>query len=547
MATVSKHKKVRIMKQKLKLFRANEPLKSVLMWGINYSFSALNHVKQRALLLKDDFKAYMKVKVNNHHFNKENMPSRFKFKEYCPMVFKSLRDRFGVDKMDYWDSFTRHQPLWDSTRGKSGSKFLVTYNRQFVAKTISSEEVEQMHQMLEEYYSYIVKGHGQTLLPQFLGLYRLTVNDQESYILVMRNVFSPRLAIHKKYDLKNILYSSHHVKRSVNIHSFVAHGSTQLSSSKININNAVTVLEKEHKRRLRIKKHSFQSTTGSKPLPTLKDADFLTDLCKMHIGEESKKKMLSTLECDIQFLQENNLIDYSLLIGVHDPGIALASSLEDAGDDGEGTGGAGVGGCVGAGVGGGGGGSNSGVLEPNSRGFDDRMVSAGDGLGSLSSQWQCGRLSMARSSIVLGLSSSAAVEAASCGVGGVGVGFGTGNASTGDDDDEEEDGISIPENNAQLPTSELTPPDSPPGAECLPQLFSGELHPTLEHYGIKSSIDSPHPLIYFVAIIDILTRYGMRKRTAQTYKTVKHGADGGSVKPEFYGRRLLEFVEQCID
>ncbi|CAH8524445.1 unnamed protein product [Schistosoma margrebowiei] len=525
MATVSKHKKVRIMKQKLKLFRANEPLKSVLMWGINYSFSALNHVKQRALLLKDDFKAYMKVKVNNHHFNKENMPSRFKFKEYCPMVFKSLRDRFGVDKMDYWDSFTRHQPLWDSTRGKSGSKFLVTYNRQFVAKTISSEEVEQMHQMLEEYYSYIVKGHGQTLLPQFLGLYRLTVNDQESYILVMRNVFSPRLAIHKKYDLKNILYSSHHVKRSVSIHSFVAHGSTELSSSKINIDNPVTVLDKERKRRLRIKKHSFQSTTGSKPLPTLKDADFLTDLCKMHIGEESKKKMLSTLECDIQFLQENNLIDYSLLIGVHNPEIALANSIEDAGDDGEGTGGGG-----------------GGVLEPNSRGFDDRMVSAGDGLGTLSSQWQCGRLSMARSSIVLGLSSSAAAEAASCGVGVV-----TGNASTGDDDDEEEDGISIPENNTQVPTSELTPPDSPPGAECLPQLFSGELHPTLEHYGIKSSIDSPHPLIYFVAIIDILTRYGMRKRTAQTYKTVKHGADGGSVKPEFYGRRLFEFVEQCID
>ncbi|THD19875.1 Phosphatidylinositol 5-phosphate 4-kinase type-2 beta, partial [Fasciola hepatica] len=44
--------------------------------------------------------------------------------------------------------------------------------------------------------------HGQTLLPQYLGLYRLTVNDQETYILVMRNVFSPRLTVHKKYDLK---------------------------------------------------------------------------------------------------------------------------------------------------------------------------------------------------------------------------------------------------------------------------------------------------------------------------------------------------------
>ncbi|CAH8504476.1 unnamed protein product [Heterobilharzia americana] len=479
MDTVSKHKKVRIVKQKLKLFRANEPLKSVLMWGINYSFSALNHVKPRALLLKDDFKAHIKVKVNNHFFNKENMPSRFKFKEYCPMVFKSLRDRFGVKKMDYWDSFTRYQPLWDSTRGKSGSKFLVTYNRQFVAKTISSEEVEQMHHMLEEYYSYIVKGHGQTLLPQYLGLYRLTVNDQETYILVMRNVFSPRLAIHKKYDLKNIVFSSHRPKRS---------GSA--------VDREANEKEK------------------SKPLPTLKDADFLTDICKIHIGEEAKKKLLSILEGDIQFLQENNLIDYSLLIGLHDPEIALANSTENDADDADGTGG--------------------GALEA-SRVFEDKIVSSGDGLGTLVSQGQYNYPCMTRSSIVFGLGSSA--------TGGVG----TGNVSTGDDDDEEEEGYLIPESNPQISANDLTPPDSPPRAICLPQVFSGDLHPSLECYGIKSQTDCSHPLIYFVAIIDILTRYGMRKRTAQTYKTVKHGTDATSVKPEFYGRRLLDFVEQCVD
>lgn len=33
-------------------------------------------------------------------------------------------------------------------------------------------------------------------------MYRLTVNDAETYMVVMRNVFSPRLTIHKKYDLK---------------------------------------------------------------------------------------------------------------------------------------------------------------------------------------------------------------------------------------------------------------------------------------------------------------------------------------------------------
>ncbi|CAH8839910.1 unnamed protein product [Trichobilharzia szidati] len=454
MATISKHKKVRMVKQKLKLFRANEPLKSVLMWGINYSFSTLNHVKPRALLLKDDFKAHMKVKVNNHYFNKENMPSRFKFKEYCPMVFKSLRDRFGVKKLDYWDAFTRYQPLWDSTRGKSGSKFLVTYNRQFVAKTISSEEVEQMHHMLEEYYSYIVKGHGQTLLPQYLGLYRLTVNDQETYILVMRNVFSPRLAIHKKYDLKNIVFPSHQPKRSVSVHSFIPHGSSQLSSSEDHPDKPVLAIFKEHRRYPRIKKYSVQNTTGSKPLPTLKDADFLTDICKIHIGEEAKKKLLSTLESDILFLQENNLIDYSLLIGVHDPEIALTTSHENDGDDVEGTG--------------------DSVLDAN-RAFEDKVVSAGDGLGTLVSHGQYNHPSTTRSSIAFGLASS--------GTGGVG----TGNVSTGDDDDDEEEGVLIPDSNAQVPPNDLTPPDSPPGAICLPQLFSGDLHPSLECYGIKGS------------------------------------------------------------
>ena len=49
---------------------------------------------------------------------------------------------------------------------------------------------------------YIVERHAETLLPQYLGMYRVTVNDAETYLVVMKNVFSPRLNIHKKYDLK---------------------------------------------------------------------------------------------------------------------------------------------------------------------------------------------------------------------------------------------------------------------------------------------------------------------------------------------------------
>ena len=43
---------------------------------------------------------------------------------------------------------------------------------------------------------------GKSLLPQYLGMYRLTVDNVETYMVVMRNIFSNHLKIHRKYDLK---------------------------------------------------------------------------------------------------------------------------------------------------------------------------------------------------------------------------------------------------------------------------------------------------------------------------------------------------------
>lgn len=51
-------------------------------------------------------------------------------------------------------------------------------------------------------FQFIVECHGNTLLPQFLGMYRLTVDGVETYMVVTRNVFSHRLTVHRKYDLK---------------------------------------------------------------------------------------------------------------------------------------------------------------------------------------------------------------------------------------------------------------------------------------------------------------------------------------------------------
>ncbi|XP_068120412.1 phosphatidylinositol 5-phosphate 4-kinase type-2 beta [Hyperolius riggenbachi] len=280
-ASKTKTKKKHFVCQKVKLFRASEPLLSVLMWGVNHTINELSNVPVPVMLMPDDFKAYSKIKVDNHLFNKENLPSRFKFKEYCPMVFRNLRERFGIDDQDYQNSLTRSAPVNSENQGRFGSRFLTTFDRRFVIKTISSEDVAEMHNILKKYHQFIVECHGNTLLPQFLGMYRLTVDGVETYMVVTRNVFSHRLGVHRKYDLK---------------------GSTVCREAS----------DKEK----------------AKDLPTLKDNDFLNEGQKLHVGEENKKMFLEKLKRDVEFLSVLKIMDYSLLVGLHDVDRAEQEEME---------------------------------------------------------------------------------------------------------------------------------------------------------------------------------------------------------------------------
>uniref|UniRef100_A0AAQ5X5G3 1-phosphatidylinositol-5-phosphate 4-kinase n=1 Tax=Amphiprion ocellaris TaxID=80972 RepID=A0AAQ5X5G3_AMPOC len=270
-ASKTKTKKKHFIGQKVKLFRASEPILSVLMWGVNHTINELSNVPVPVMLMPDDFKAYSKIKVDNHLFNKENLPSRFKFKEYCPMVFRNLRERFCIDDQDYQNSLTRSAPLNSDSQGRFGNRFLSSYDHRFVIKTVSSEDIAEMHNILKKYHQFIVECHGNTLLPQFLGMYRLTVDGVETYMVVTRNVFSHRLTVHRKYDLK---------------------GST--------VSREASDKEK------------------AKELPTFKDNDFLNEGQKLQIGDDNKKYFLEKLKRDVEFLATLKIMDYSLLVGIHD-------------------------------------------------------------------------------------------------------------------------------------------------------------------------------------------------------------------------------------
>ncbi|XP_067112715.1 phosphatidylinositol 5-phosphate 4-kinase type-2 gamma-like [Osmerus mordax] len=270
LAPKTKTKKKHFVQQKVEVFRASDPVLSVLMWGVNHSINDLSQVPVPVMLLPDDFKANTKIKVNNHLFNKENLPGHFKFKEYCPQVFRNLRERFGIEDQDYQVSLARCPPVKDG-EGQGMGLMLTSYDRTLIVKQISSEEVEDIHNILSEYHQYIVTCHGSTLLPQFLGMYRVTVESEDTYLIVMRNVFSHRLHVHRKYDLKGCLVS-----------------------------RAASFKEKV------------------KELPTYKDVDFRNNMQKVYVTEAAKEKIMDKLNRDIEFLVHLRIMDYSLLLGIHD-------------------------------------------------------------------------------------------------------------------------------------------------------------------------------------------------------------------------------------
>uniref|UniRef100_A0A0N4ZF45 1-phosphatidylinositol-5-phosphate 4-kinase n=1 Tax=Parastrongyloides trichosuri TaxID=131310 RepID=A0A0N4ZF45_PARTI len=381
---------------KLKLFRSKEPLLSVFMWGINHTISELMHVAPPGLLLPDDFKASSKIKVDNHLFNKEHMPSHFKIKQYCPNVFRSIREQFGISQREFLASLVYNEPELVIAESSGTSKFYTSYDRKFVIKTLDSDNVGELLSILPKYHEYVVSKRGKTLLPQNLGLYRITVDGDITYLLVMRNIFGSKYAIHKKYDLK---------------------GSTiQRQAS-----------EKER----------------TKDLPTFKDNDFLEDNYKIYLPTDAKEQLMQLLRCDTEFLTKHHLMDYSLLVGIHDVDRAAE--------------------------------------EENNKETNPQSSPGGE--------------------------------------------------SSGGED--------------MCPS----PPDSPVPSTGAFTTRSEGLDLENEFFAITSSPVSDKKLIYFIGLVDILTYYGVKKRTASAAKSVKYGSEAkelSTVKPEQYARRLIEFINKSV-
>ncbi|KAI4339101.1 hypothetical protein MLD38_024076 [Melastoma candidum] len=207
--------------------------------------------------------------------------SEFRWKDYCPVVFRSLRKLFMIDAADYMISLCGDDALREiSSQGKSGSFFYLTNDDRYMIKTLKKAEVKVLLRMLPTYYKHVRK-YQNTLLTKFFGLHcvKLTGAIQKKVrFIIMGNLFCSENPIHRCFDLKGS-----------------SHG---------------RVTEKPET-------EIYASTT-------LKDLDlnFLFRLQKLAFQEFRRQ-----VDRDCDFLEQERIMDYSLLVGLHFRNIAYEKDL----------------------------------------------------------------------------------------------------------------------------------------------------------------------------------------------------------------------------
>ncbi|KAF1837979.1 SAICAR synthase-like protein [Decorospora gaudefroyi] len=197
----------------------------------------------------------------------------FKFKDYAPWVFRHLRATFKLDPADYLVSLTSKYILSElGSPGKSGSFFYFSRDYKYIIKTIHHAEHKFLRKILKDYYNH-VQENPNTLLSQFYGLHRVKIPyGRKIHFVVMNNLFPPHRDIHRTFDLK---------------------GST-------------------------IGRDFKEDNLATNPRATLKDLNWLRRNQHLELGPSKKKQFIEQMEKDVKLLQRLHIMDYSMLIGIHD-------------------------------------------------------------------------------------------------------------------------------------------------------------------------------------------------------------------------------------
>nr|XP_043897139.1 phosphatidylinositol 4-phosphate 5-kinase type-1 gamma-like isoform X2 [Solea senegalensis] len=246
-------------------------LKGAIQLGIGYTVGNLSSKPERDVLMQDFYvveSIFFPNEGSNltpaHHF------PDFRFKTYAPVAFRYFRELFGIRPDDYLYSLCNEALIELTNPGASGSIFYVTRDDEFIIKTVQHKEAEFLQKLLPGYYMNLNQ-NPRTLLPKFFGLYCVQSGGKNIRVVVMNNILPRSVRMHLKFDLK---------------------GST-------------------YKRRASKKERE-------KSKPTFKDLDFMSDVPEgLILDQDTYSALVKTLQRDCLVLESFKIMDYSLLLGVH--------------------------------------------------------------------------------------------------------------------------------------------------------------------------------------------------------------------------------------
>ncbi|KAG5884964.1 hypothetical protein JTB14_000358 [Gonioctena quinquepunctata] len=239
--------------------------------GIQHAVGGLASKPERDLLMQD----FMTVETTNfpsegsnhtpaHHF------SEFKFKNYAPIAFRYFRDLFGIQPDDFLMSLCNTRLTELSNPGASGSIFYVTSDDEFIIKTVQHKEGEFLQKLLAGYYMNLNQ-NPRTLLPKFFGLYCYQCNSKNVRLVVMNNLLPSNITMHQKYDLKGSTY-----------------------------------------------KRKASKAERQKRSPTYKDLDFMDHHPEgVFMEADTFNALVKTIQRDCRVLESFKIMDYSLLLAIH--------------------------------------------------------------------------------------------------------------------------------------------------------------------------------------------------------------------------------------
>ena len=257
------------------------------------------------------------------------------FQDYAPMVWQALRQAvYHVPFPQYLKSLMGSNAkqmedyietmVGNFSEGGSGGFFFLSADRKYLIKTLTREEQRVLLRMLPRYYEYL-RTSPRTLLCRFYGCYAITMHSQTVYFVCMESLFHSSKQIHEKYDLKGS-WVDRSTKRTTSSGKADSKDSSS-GTAKTTGGGAAAAKPQDG---------ACASSLGAVPSPakgkvgepaTRKDNDLTK---KLKLPPSAAAALRHQCSMDAELLRSLNVMDYSLLLGVHHPSLAAESQKQMA-------------------------------------------------------------------------------------------------------------------------------------------------------------------------------------------------------------------------